>query len=262
MANPAKSRAGEVSTDSVIKGPMIDETYAALGHWDFEISTRENLSRIKSANSIGASSARWLHNVCKVLGRRFEPAGRDRVLAELAQGGLSYETWKPLMLWHMTRDEFLVGDFLVNWLFPQFQAGALRLRAEDVYPYLQGLHEKGIVAKPWSGSTRNRVASGLLRIAMAFGLMKGMTVREFTPYHIPEAAFMYLLHAMAEVQPNARAIVHSPDWRMFLMNADAVERELFHLHQFRKLHYEVAGSLAQLTLPCATAHEYAQEMLA
>ena len=36
---------------------------------------------------------------------------------------------------------------------------------------------------------------------------------------------------------------------MFLMDMSDVERDLLRLHQFRKLHYEVAGSLAQLKLP-------------
>lgn len=262
MVNQLASRAGVVSSDTILKGTMIEETYAAMRYWNFDVSKQENLLRIQSSNSIGARSASWLEKVCKVFNRRFDPNGRDRALAELAQGGLAYEVWKPLMLWHMTRDEFLVRDFLANWLFPQFQAGALRIRAEEIYPYLEGLHESGVVAKPWSHSTLTRLASGLLKIAMEFGLMKGVTVREFTPYHLPEAAFVYLLHAIADTQPNARAIVHSPDWRMFLMSVDEVERELFRLHQFHKLHYEVAGSLAQLTLPCATARDYAKEMLA
>ena len=241
---------------------MIEETYAAMCCWDFDISKQENLSRIQSLNSIGARSASWLEKVCKVFNRRFDPNSRDRALTELAQGGLAYDLWKPLMLWHMTRDEFLVRDFLANWLFPQFRAGALRIRAEEIYPYLQGLYERGVVTKPWSHSTLTRLASGLLKIAMEFGLMKGVAVREFTPYHMPEKAFVYLLHAIAESQPNARAIVDSPDWRMFLMSVDEVERELFRLHQFHKLHYEVAGSLAQLSLPCVTARDYAKEMLA
>lgn len=262
MANQLQSRSGVVSSDTILKGPMIEETYATLRCWNFDISKQENLSRIQSSNAIGARSTSWLEKVCKVFNRRFDPNGRDRALTELAQGGLAYEVWKPLMLWHMTRDEFLVKDFLVNWLFPQFQAGALRIHAEDIYPYLQGLHERGIVEKPWSHSTLTRLASGLLKIAMEFGLMKGVAVREFTPYHLPEAAFVYLLHAIAEAQPNARAMVDSPDWRIFLMSADEVEREIFRLHQFHKLHYEVAGSLAQLTLPCETARDYVKEMLA
>ena len=49
---------------------------------------------------------------------------------------------------------------------------------------------------------------------------------------------------------------------MYLMRPDDVERELLRLHQFRKLHYEVAGSIVQLTLPCTIALEYAEAMVA
>ena len=47
---------------------------------------------------------------------------------------------------------------------------------------------------------------------------------------------------------------------MYLMEPADVERELLRLHQFRKLHYEVAGSLAQLKLPLRTTADYAREL--
>ena len=53
-------------------------------------------------------------------------------------------------------------------------------------------------------------------------------------------------------------MIESEDWHMYLLDAGDVERELFRLHQFRKLDYQVAGSLAQIKLPCATAAEYAR----
>lgn len=107
-----------------------------------------------------------------------------------------------------------------------------------------------------------RVSSALLRIAADFGLLRGTMRREFASYHLPDESFLYLLHAMSEQQPNGREVVHSTDWRMFLMDAVDVERELFRLHQFRRVHYEVAGSLAQLKLPCDSAADYAREMVA
>jgi hypothetical protein len=56
--------------------------------------------------------------------------------------------------------------------------------------------------------------------------------------------------------------VGSPDWRMFLMRPGDVEHELLRLHQFRKLEYQVAGSLVQLSLPCTSSREYAERMVA
>ena len=49
----------------------------------------------------------------------------------------------------------------------------------------------------------------------------------------------------------------SEDWQ-FLMSPSDVERELLRLHQFRKLDYQIAGSIIQLTLPYANACEYAR----
>ena len=61
-------------------------------------------------------------------------------------------------------------------------------------------------------------------------------------------------------EANARRIIEAEDWRLYLMDAADVERELLRLHQFRKLHYEVAGSLAQIKLPAASAAEYVREI--
>lgn len=259
----ASGRSGVVSSFTVIKGSLVGETYSAFQHWDLSASKEENLSRLKATNPIGATSANWLRDVAFVLNRRFDPDGRDRPLVELAQVGCRREIWNPILLWHMTRDEFLVRDFLSGWLYEQYAAGAWRLRADDVQPYLASLHGRGVDMKDsWSPATTKRVASGLLKIAVDFGLMTGTIAREFVSYHLPDEAFLYILHAMAETEHNARRVVESPDWRMFMMAPEDVERELFRLHQFRRVHYEVAGTIAQLDLPHRTAAEYARELAA
>jgi hypothetical protein len=106
------------------------------------------------------------------------------------------------------------------------------------------------------------VAAGLLKLAVDFGLLRGKVVREFATYHLPERSFLYLLHAMREERNSPSDVVGAHDWRMFLMRPADVEHELLRLHQFRKLEYEVAGSLVQLSLPCASSREYAERMVA
>ena len=254
------SRASVVSSFTVIKGSMIEETYAVFRDWDFDRSREDNLRQVRDENTIGATSANWLRDVYKVLHRRFEPNGRDRALVTLAKSHVSMDIWKPLLLWHMTRDEFLVRDFLTNWLFKEYEDGAFRIRTEDLHPYLRELHARGLVEEAWKDTTLKRVASALLRMAVDFGLMTGTAVREFTSYHLPEKSFLYLLHAMFDVHGNGRDVVHSPDWRLFLMSTAEVEREIYRLHQFRQLRFEVAGSLMELSLPRDSAGAYAEEM--
>src|SRR5579883_3129433 len=62
----ATARANVASSFTLIKGAMIDETYAVFAAWDFARSKRENLDRLRDQNFIGASSATWLRDVAKV----------------------------------------------------------------------------------------------------------------------------------------------------------------------------------------------------
>ncbi len=261
MSRPA--RGSVVSSFTIIKGAMIEESYAALAAWDFDQTKHQNLDHVREVNLVGAKSQTWLRDVGKVLNRRFDPAGRDRPLALLAKAGLGLDEWKPALLWHMTRDEFLFRDFLVGWLYPTWVAGAHRLRPDELYRFLREVGNRGGVTEhAWREATLQRVAVGLLSMATDFGLLKGSVVREFASYHLPETSFLYLLHALYESEPNPRRLIESPEWRMFLMEPADVERELLRLHQFQKLHYDVAGSLSQLTLPCASALDYAGRMAA
>ena len=258
-----ESRASVVSSFTVIKGAQLEPTYRAFAHWDLGRSKKENLDHLKENDPLGVGTANWWRDLAKTINRRFDTDGRDRVLVELAQAGVAMDVWRPLVLWHMTRDEFLVRDFLTGWLADQHAGGTWRLRGSDVVPYLHALHgREGIqIKQAWSPSTTERVASGLLRMTVDFGLMTGTLTREFVSYRLPDDAFLYLLHAATEAEANAHRMVHLDDWRMYLMSPTDVQRELFRLHQHGRLRYEVAGSIAELRLPYRSAAEFARAEL-
>jgi hypothetical protein len=259
----AASRAHVASSFSITTGALIDETFAVFAAWDFAQTKRQNLERLREENFIGAKSAAWLRQISRLIHRRFEPNGRDRALVILAKSGCDLETWKPILFWHMTRDEFLVRDFLQQWLFPAYEAGVYRIRPDELHEYVRTIGNRGAMTKrPWSEATIKRVAVGLLDIARDLGLLRGRKVNEFVSYHLPEDSFLYLLHAMRDQHISPGKIVESPDWRMFLMRPSDVEHEILRLHQFRKLEYQAAGSLVELSLPCANSFEYAERMVA
>lgn len=263
MTVSAPSRARIVSSFTVIKGALLDETYAVFQAWDRDRSKQENLARVTTGELLGSESASWRRDLVKVLNRRYDPAGRDRPLVELAQAGVDPLVWRPLVLWHITRDEFLLRDFLLRWLQPRHADGTFRLRTADVVPYLEALHARRDVelAEAWTPATTSRVASGLLRMASDFGLLTGTQAREFASYHLPDESFLYLLHAFSEAEGNARRVVECEDWRLFLLDGDDVERELFRLHQLRRLRYQVAGTLSQLDLPCRSTRDYVKGLV-
>jgi hypothetical protein len=203
-ARARASRAQVVSSFTIVKGAMIDETYAVFAAWDFAQDKRANLDRLRADNFISAKSQTWLIDVAKVLNRRFEPAGRDRPLVQLAQAGCAHDEWRPLMLWHITRDEFLLRDFLESWLYPAYDSGAFRVRPEELHDYLATLRRRGAITEhAWSDTTTERVAAGLLKIAADFGLLRGSIHKEFASYHLPERSFLYLLARHASTRAAA-----------------------------------------------------------
>jgi hypothetical protein len=257
------SRAHVTSSFTIVKGAMVNETYAVFAGWDFGRSKRQNLENLRTENFIGAKSTKWLHEITRVINRRFDPEGRDRPLVSLAKGGCDLEEWRPLLLWHMTRDEFLLRDFLQNWLFPAYDTGVFRVRPEALHEYLERVGKRrGVVKRVWAESTAKRVAAGLLKIAADFSLLRGSVIKEFASYHLPERSFLYLLHAIRDETPSPSKIIATPDWRLFLMRPSEVEHELLRMHQYRKVDYQVAGSIVQLSLPCASSLEYAERMVA
>jgi hypothetical protein len=243
---------------------MIPETYEVLARWDFSLDKRENLDRLRSENYVGAQSVNWLRDVAKVLNRRLDPGGRDRPLAILAKGGLPVDEWKPILLWHITRDEFLFRDFLVNWLFEAYERGVYRIHPEDLHEYLATVGQRGgHTEHAWTPATLGRVATGLLKMAADFGLLSGGAAKEFAHYHPPERSLGYLIRAvLAHEAGSAQRMLASPEWRMFLMREGDVANELLRLHQYRALGFEQAGSLVQLTLAVDSPLRFAEELVA
>jgi hypothetical protein len=102
-----------------------------------------------------------------------------------------------------------------------------------------------------------------LKMSSDFRLLRGSTNKEFTSYHLPDRSLIYLLHALLEQEGGSpQRVLESEEWRMYLMRSSDLRAELLRLHQFHELEYHFAGSLVQLSLPCADLLEYAQEMAA
>ena len=247
----------ELSSFLAIKGPLIEATYRAFRDWNLAVSSEENLNRLLKSNSIGASSTGWLKNVVQVLKRRYDVAGPDRPLVELAQHGWQIEEWRPVLLWHISRTDELLRCFFTEWLFDKREEGIVLISSDAVRNYLSGLIEERLgSANAWKDSTLARAAIGLLRTAADFQLMRGRVVKEFETYRLPDQSFMYLLHALMEREGNTRNVIHAADWRLYLMHAQEVEEELLRMHQFGKLRFERGGSFLELTLPFGSTEDF------
>lgn len=248
----------KVSTRLTRKGPLIEETYRAFQSWDTTASVSANLERVTTSNVFGARNQSWLHEVTATISSRFGKGEAIAPLAALAKAGLPIEIWRDCLLWHTARRDALYYRFATEWLYQAYQEQRRLIRTEDVAPFIE-MVTRGKLARGQTLSEygRLRTARDLLLAASDFGILEGRNSREFTHFHIPESVFLYAAHAIAETEGNPRRLLDSPDWRLYLLSPTAVEREFHDLHQYRKVSFDIAGSLVHLELPCGSLIEYA-----
>lgn len=243
------------------KGVLIEETYRVFGCWDLSATLRQNLIRIREENPIGASNAAWLKEVVATLSNRFSAGDSIEPLIVLAKGELPIETWKSCFLWHLRSTDGLFSTFMADFLAPHIETGTVVFTTEDVIPFVHELQSRGVFGEKLSDYGVRRMGRDFLRAAGEFGLLEGQTRREFFHPVIPENAILFAIYSLWDSAPNAERLISSPRWHQFLMKPAQVEHELLNLHQFRRLRYERAGSICELSLPYDSLTDYCKSLV-
>jgi hypothetical protein len=257
MREPAPSN----STRLLRKGALIEETYRVFAHWDASRSLSQNLDRIRETNPLGARNQSWLREITTTLSGRFGHGDSIDPLVVLAKAQYPLERWRYCLLWHFGSTDGLYRRFAEEILFPHLQESIVAFDTEAVLPFIKRIEREKQI-EPLSDYGRRRAARDLLRMAAAFGLVAGRPVRRFTNVAIPEDALLYALYDLMGRFSSASRAVHSRRWRMFLMKPEEVEHELFNLHQFRRLRYDLAGTVRELALPHENLLEFTKSLAA
>ena len=248
---------------------MIEETYAVFAALGLRpVEAREPRPRSARRTSSARAAQTWLRDVAKVLNRRFDPAGRDRAARRSSRRRAAPSTsGSPLLLWHMTRDEFLVRDFLADLALRRLRRGRLSASApRSSTPTSGSIGKRGGVdrARLVRADHAKRVAAGLLQDRRRLR----PPARHASPRSSPRTTCRSAASstcctrcATSELEPRqgssrrptgACSSCARPTWSASSSGCTSSS----------KLDYQVAGSLVQLSLPCASALEYAERMVA
>jgi len=259
----SKTKAVEVvpySSYGLIKGPLVEDTLRAFQEWDLGISKRANLARIRVSNSLGAQSQAWLKQVCTTMSRRFDPHGRDLSLVHAARTSTGQRHWRALLLWHMASSEGLLGDGL-DWIWTAFERGGDQILTSQALTWLDGTPSQGHPeVSSWSEATRKRVAGGLLKAAVDFGLLQGKVRRRFTAYYLADEPLLYILLAVLASNGTTPAALKDRRWQWFRITEPELEHRLLLLHQAKVISFYRAGSVVDLRLPAETADQLVREV--
>ncbi len=239
-------------------GALLADTKTLLTNWDGTTSVSENLDRIRRENLLGKASRSRVEDVLAIFRQRYltEPA-IARALVSLARGGLPQEGMDKILYYHAAQSDRLLHDVVVEVIAPLHSLGRNDLVVGDLRTPVSGWVEEGKTTSRWSEETTLRVVQGLLATLRDFGVLQGATTKRIAPSLLPIRAFAYVAFSLSRSEPSGSRLISSPEWRLFFLPPEGVERFLVEAHQHDLLEYHAAGSVVRISFPADSPEEYA-----
>lgn len=257
------NRLSRYSSKIIKAGAILDETKTLLAQWDLTASPQQNLERALRENLLGKSSRSRVRNVLAIFRQRFlVEEAVTRALVVLVKGKLSAAALNRILFFHAARADRLLHDVVTEVLAPQLALGITDIGLAELQRPLKKWVAEEKTSAPWSDPTVERIAQGLLSTLRDFGVLQGAAKKRIAPAFLPVEAFAYVAFYLKQHQPSGAKLAGLPDWNLFFLSRDGVERFLLEAHQHHLLEYHAAGSVTRLTFPVSKLEEYAHVLVA
>ena len=256
----SRKEAGDARyTSKIIKaGALISDTKTLLAHWDTTSSVSDNLDRVRRENLFGKASRSRVEDILKIFRQRYlSEAGVTQALVRLVRQNFPAASLDCILYFHSARNDRLLHDVVTELLLPRMTQGITDIDVSDLQRELLKLSSNGKSPGKWSEPTSRRIAQGLLSALRDFGVLQGAVKKRITSLYLPIEAFAYVIFYLKQHQASGARLIELPDWELFFLSREGVERFLFEAHQRELLEYHVAGSVTRLTFPVQTLEEYA-----
>lgn len=237
---------------------MIGDTKTLLSHWDVDASVQENIKRVQGDNVFGKASRSRVEDILAIFRMRYlTEKSVTKALVTLVREKFSSPALERLFYFHSARADQLLYDTVTETLVPLRARGLTDINVSHLQRFLSQWVDEGKTTGHWSEPTITRIAQGLLSALRDFGVLQGRVNKKIAPAYFPVESFAYVMFYLKQHQPSGVRLIGSPDWKLFFLGKESVERYLFEAHQRELLEYHVAGSVTRLTFPAETLEEYA-----
>jgi hypothetical protein len=246
-------------SSKIIKaGALIGDTKTLLSQWDVDASVNENISRVRSDNVFGKPSRSRVEDILPIFRKRYlTEITVTNALVILVRKKFPTAALERLLYFHSARADRLLHDAVTEILVPMQARGLVDINVKDFQRPLAKWANEGKTTGRWSEPTIARIAQGLLSTLRDFGILQGAVNKKIAPAYLPIESFAYLVFYLKQHQPSGSKLIELPDWKLFFLQREGVERLLFEAHQRDFLEYHVAGSVTRLTFPAETLEGYA-----
>ena len=246
-------------SSKIIKaGALIGDTKTLLSHWDVRASVAENIDRIQRDNVFGKASRSRVEDILAIFRQRYlADESITKSLVALVRGRFPAAALERILYFHSACADQLLHDAVTKILVPMYDDGLVDINVQAFQRTLAKWVQEGRTTGHWSEPTITRIAQGLLSALRDFGILQGAVNKKIVPAFLPTESFAYIVFYLRQYQPSGAKLVELPNWKLFFLSREGVERLLFEAHQRNLLEYHVAGSVTRLTFPANTLEEYA-----
>lgn len=246
-------------TSRIIKASaLLTDTRMLFRYWDETLSVPENLNRLRQENIFGKASRSRVEDILTIFHQRYlSSEAVMRSLVVLVRHGFPDEALERILYFFATQSDLLLHDTVTEALVSLRAQGKLDVSPTYIQSVLTEWINEGLMTSHWSAETVERVTQGLLTTLRDFGVLAGVVKKHLAPIHLPREAFAYITFYLWQQQPSGKRLLNNPEWQLFFLTRQMVERYLMEAHQFHLLEYHAAGSVIRITFPASTLEEYA-----
>lgn len=253
--------AGVYTTKIIKAGALLGDAKMLLAHWDTAASVRDNLDRLRRENLFGKASRSRVEDILAIFRQRYltEPDVTTALVA-LVKNRFPAEGIERLLYFHAARADDLLHDVVTDVLVPLHHDGKTDVVVEDIRAPLAKWVKAGRTTSQWSEPTLLRVVQGLLATLRDFGVLQGAVNKRIAPSYLPVEAFAYVASYLKQRGLSGERLIDAPDWKLFFLSRDGVERFMIEAHQKGLLEYHAAGTVVRITFPVDSLEEYAHAL--
>lgn len=240
-------------------GALIPDTKVLLSNWDEDQTVTENLTRFRQENVFGKASRSRVEDILAIFRQRYlRDEEITQALVTFAESGVDSAALNRILYFHAARSDELLHDVVTDFLYPIAQTGLTNtLKTNDVKIWIERQIKQENIVRKWSETTITRCAQELLASLRDFGILEGNIKKKIASQYFPIEAFVYIAFFLKQYQPSGTRLVNDPEWRLFLIDSESVERLFIEAQQHKLLEYYAAGSIIKIDFPAENLVDYA-----
>ena len=243
-------------------GALLADTKTLLAHWDENLSVNENLKRAREGNIFAKNSRSWIEQFLGAFRQRYlSDESTARALATLVKNSLPAESLDPILYFYTARSDALLHDIIVHVLIPLRAQGRTEVSTSLIEATIRHWIDEGRTTGQWADITITKAAQKSTAILRDFGVLHGKTKKHLAPIYLPVGAFAFVAMVLRQGEPSGGRLINHPEWQLFFLSPEAVERFFVDAHQHHLLEYQASGSVIRLTFPANSVEEYAHVVL-